>query len=164
MVIILMGEVDSGRNSVGARLADSLGWEFLDFDKDCGDEGTSGSMHDAKGSSTVELLRTALDTSIYEWRDAVLSCPILTERDQKHLRENRSLVKFVHVKAGDATDSTLGLNPSAEAGTSGTAKGMDLTPTSDTGVLVLALAMGTEQIVNAVLTKVVLQRPYNNAA
>jgi len=161
MVIIIMGEVGSGRDSVGARLAESLGWEFLNFDKRCGEEGTSGSMHDAKGSSTVELLWAALDASTYEWRDTVLSCPILTEGDQKHLRENRSLVKFVHLE-GD--DSRIPSSPTAEAGSSDPAIATGLKSTNDSGVLILERSMGMERILNSVLTEAVLQRSCNNAS
>jgi len=113
MVVIIMGEIESGGDSVGARVAESLGWEFLDLERPYRG-GACGSMNQAKGPSPVELLRAVLDSSIGEWRDVVLSCPVLTEKDQKSLRDNRSLVEFVYLKANDAADATFRLNPSGK--------------------------------------------------
>ena len=112
----------------------------------------------------MESLRAVLDSSIYEWRDVVLSCPVLTEKDQKHLRGNRSLVKFVHLKATDPSDSILRLNPSAEVRDSGPANAEELTAQHDKGVLILQGSLETVQIVNEVLKGAVLQRSCTDAA
>lgn len=164
MVIIIMGEVESGRDRVAASVAESLGWDFLDIEKRCGAVGTSSSIIGTKGGSPMESLRAVLDSSIYEWRDVVLSCPVLTEKDQKHLRGNRSLVKFVHLKATDPSDSILRLNPSAEVRDSGPANAEELTAQHDKGVLILQGSLETVQIVNEVLKGAVLQRSCTDAA
>ena len=164
MVIIIMGEIESGRDSVGACVAESLGWEFLDIEKRFGVGGASASIIGTKGSFSMELLRAALDFSIYEWRDVVLSCPVLTEKNQKELRNNRSLVKFVHLTAADTSVSMLGLNSSAEVKTCRRRDAENLTAKHKNDVLILASSMEMGQIVSAVLNGAVLQRPWNGPA
>lgn len=158
MVIVVMGDVKSDRDRVAALLAEFLEWEFLDIEKQSGWGGMSSSMIDAQGCLRMELLRAAVDSLIYEWRDVVLSCQFLTEKDQKHLRDNRSVVKFVHLKAADATDAKLRFNPSAEMRICGPVNATQLTPKYDNGVLILPSSMEIAQIVNAVLSGAILQK------
>ena len=43
----------------------------------------------------MEALSAAINFWIYEWRDVVVSCPMLTERERGQLSKTSSLVKIV---------------------------------------------------------------------
>ncbi|MFY9912785.1 MAG: hypothetical protein WCF22_14495 [Candidatus Sulfotelmatobacter sp.] len=100
MVFIVTGTAESGRNTVGRLLSEELGWEFLeaqnlhaDYNVDA--RRSSSSLADADPSLPLETLVAAINTWIYEWRDVVLSCPMLTENERSQLSKMSSLVKIV---------------------------------------------------------------------
>lgn len=155
MVIVIMDDVESRCASVAALLAESLGWEFLDIEKHC-TAITRGAHLIAENILRLESLNATLDTCIFQWRDVVISCPVLTDKDQRHLRHNRSLVKFVHLKANDGSGS---IRPqAADQPTFATpADASGLIPKYDGVVLTLASSLERAEIVNAVITGIVLQ-------
>jgi gluconokinase len=107
MVFIITEAAESGRDTVGRLLAEALGWEFVDAEN----------LHppcnlDARRCSTslvddptlrIETLSAAIAFWIHEWRDVVVSCPMLTDRDQRQLSKMSSLVKIVCLEASHAT-------------------------------------------------------------
>lgn len=100
MVFIVTGTAESGRNTVGRLLSEELGWEFLEaqnlhanYHVDA--RRRSSSLADADPSLPIETLVAAINTWIYEWRDVVLSCPMLTETERTQLSKMSSLVKVV---------------------------------------------------------------------
>ena len=100
MVVIIAGTAKSGRNTVGRLLAESLGWEFVDAENfraqgniDAGRQIASRAHADR--TWRVETLSTAINLWIYEWRDVAVSCPVLTEEEQRQLSRMSSLVKIV---------------------------------------------------------------------
>jgi gluconokinase len=103
MVLIITGASESDRNTVGSLLAEALGWEFVDADhlrapgsldvRKCG-----RSLANADPAWRTETLSAAINFWIYEWRDAVVSCPMLTEKDRRQLSEISSLVRIVCLK------------------------------------------------------------------
>jgi len=161
MVIVIMGDSESIPESVGAAIAESLGWEFLDIKKQFA-SCKSGAGIGGGQAQFVETLGAVLDSSIYHWRDVVVSSPVLAERDQKHLRDNRLLVKFVQLKAPDETDSNLRWNFPPEETTCVPANTVGPTRNCHEGTLTLASSMEMSQIIDAVLSLLVLRRRRND--
>ncbi len=121
MVLIITGATESGRDAVGRLLADTLGWEFvnagnlrptgnLDANR-CGD-----SPANAGPTWRIEALSAAIDSWIYEWRDVVVSCPMLMEAGRKRLCRKSSLVKIVRLESSLATGRANVLDHSAGVG------------------------------------------------
>jgi gluconate kinase len=119
MVFIITGAAESERNTVGRLLAEAWGWEFTDAQhlhprgrpdarrfatSLASSDPSSGSSSDP--TSRLETLSAAIKLWIYEWRDVVVSCPMLTERDRKQLSKVSSLVKIVCLEASHATGRT----------------------------------------------------------
>jgi len=108
MVFIITGSAESFRNTVGRFLAESLGWEFVDAANLCPPSyldwpRCSGRLTNVDPTSLTEALSTAINLWIYEWRDVVVSCPPLPERDRKQLSKITSLVKIVCLEGSHAT-------------------------------------------------------------
>jgi len=116
MVFIITGAAESFRNAVARLLAESLGWEFVDaaslslpsyLDRPrCCDTLTDPTLR-------IESLSAAMCLWIYEWRDVVVSCPPLTERDRRQLSKMSSLVRIVCLEASQATCRTRVVDRSA---------------------------------------------------
>jgi hypothetical protein len=111
MVFIITGAAESARNTVARFLADAWGWEFIDAEY----LHRRGHPEDARRDSTppaaadtswgVETLRAAVYHWVYEWRDVVVSCSALTERERRQLSKVSSLVKIVCLEAPTARNS-----------------------------------------------------------
>ena len=100
VVFVIAGAAESGRNTVGRLLAESLGWEFVDAENlrpplNAEVRGCSTPRANADPTFVEDTLSTAAKSWIYEWRDVVLSCPVLTEGERKQLSRMSSLVKIV---------------------------------------------------------------------
>ena len=107
MVFIITEAAESGRNTVGRLLAEALGWEFVDAENlhppgnlDARRCGTS-LVNDP--TLPIETLSAAITFWIHEWRDVVVSCPMLTDRDRRQLSKMSSLLKIVCLEASHAT-------------------------------------------------------------
>ena len=107
MVFIITEAAESGRNTVGRLLAEALGWEFVDAEN----LHPPGSLDAPRCSSSLvndptlrmETLSAAITFWIHEWRDVVVSCPMLTDTDRRQLSRMSSLVKIVSLEASQAT-------------------------------------------------------------
>ncbi len=111
MVFIITGAAESCRTTVGRLLAETLGWEFVDTENlrppgKLDARRRSPALADADPTWFVENLSAAITFWIYEWRDVVVSCPLLTERDRKQLSRMSSLVKIVCLEEFHATGRT----------------------------------------------------------
>lgn len=100
VVFIISGAAESDRNTVGRLVAESLGWEFVDAENlrpplNAEVRGCSTPRANADPTFFEDTLSTAAKSWIYEWRDVVLSCPVLTEGERKQLSRMSSLVKIV---------------------------------------------------------------------
>jgi gluconate kinase len=107
MVFIVTGTAESGRNTVGRLLAEALGWEYIDaenlrFSGNLEAHRCSTSLANADPTRTGTL-SAAINIWIYEWRDVVVSCPVLTERERMQLSRMSSLVKIVCLEDFHAT-------------------------------------------------------------
>jgi hypothetical protein len=111
MVFIITGAAESATNTVAKFLAEAWGWEFIDAEHlrrhDHPDDVRRGSTSPAAADPTsgAETLRAAVHHWVYEWRDIVVSCPALTERERRQLSKVSSLVKIVCLEAPIARNS-----------------------------------------------------------
>ena len=120
MVFIITGAAESTRNTVGRLLAEALGWEFIDAENLCPADNPdarecSTAQADADSTSRVETLSVAINFWIYEWRDVVVSCPMLTEKERSQLCKMSSLIKIACLQASHATERTRALDRSVHA-------------------------------------------------
>src|SRR5271157_3759566 len=112
MVLIITGSADSDRSTLGSRLAEALGWEFADAEnlrppghldaRNC-----SPSLAAAHLPSRLETLSAAINFWIYDWRDVVVSSPLLTETERRQLSKMSSLVKIVCLEASFESSSRV---------------------------------------------------------
>ena len=108
MVFIITGTAESGRNTVGRLLAEALGWEYIDAEnlRPSGNleaHRCSASLANADPNLRTGTLSAAINIWIYEWRDVVVSCPVLTEGERRQLSRMSSLVKIVCLEDFHAT-------------------------------------------------------------
>jgi gluconokinase len=102
MIIIVMGVSGSGKSTVGARLADELGWPFYDGD-DFHNEANRNKMSqgipltDTDRSSWLGSLQELIQDNVKSTTSIILSCSALKESYRAILRVNDE-VKFVHLK------------------------------------------------------------------
>ncbi|MGA7791868.1 MAG: hypothetical protein WCA19_02440 [Candidatus Acidiferrales bacterium] len=107
MVIVITARAMSGRNTVGRLLADDLGWEFVVAEDlypsaHLDARNRNPSLASVTPFSRIETLSAAVNSWINEWRDVVVSCPLLTETDRRQLSEMSSLVKIVCLEGSRA--------------------------------------------------------------
>lgn len=111
MVFIIAGATASDRNTVSKLLAETLGWEFVDAEK----LRSSGNLNAPRPSTSadnagptlrVETLSAAIHFWVYEWRDVVVSCPKLTDKDRRELSQTSSLVRIVCLEEFHAAKRT----------------------------------------------------------
>ena len=141
MVVVVMGEVESGGESVGRLLAESLGWEFADVESLACSTQARSPLTDGERFPQIEALSAVVDSSAREWRDLIVSCPTLTEKDRRQLRCKYPLVKFVYLTARDRTDHSL---------------------LPEDSVLSLDSSQGVERILGAVLSALILKPTSSN--
>lgn len=107
MVFIIMGAPESGRSTVGRLLAEALGWEYIDAEslRPSGNPEAHrcSSLAMADPTLCTGTLSAAINVWIYEWRDVVVSCPMLTEAERRQLSRMSSLVQIVCLQNFHAT-------------------------------------------------------------
>jgi len=107
MVFIITEAAESGRNTVGTLLAEALGWEFVDAENlhppGNFDTGRCSTPYVNDPTLRIETLSAAIAFWIHEWRDVVVSCPMLTDTDRRQLSKMSSLVKIVCLQSSHAT-------------------------------------------------------------
>jgi len=162
MVFIITGIAESGRNTVGRLLAETLGWEFIDaenlplpgsFDaRKC-----SASLSAADSASAKEALSSAIDLWIYQWRDVVVSCPMLTESDQRQLARTSGLVKVVCLEASHVTTRSPDLDRSVSVASHEAPAKWHAVPEPGQDVLTVDSSRQVEDII-AEITAVLIRR------
>ena len=100
MIVIIMGARRLDRDRLGKRVAEFMGWEFASF----------GSLHCSEDNVSpvginrtdiLQSLATKLESWTYQWRDVVVSFPILSEGDRRQLCKENSLVRIVCLRLAD---------------------------------------------------------------
>ena len=153
MVIVIMGDVESGRNHVGRLLAEYLGWEFADVESLHCDASSRSSLTDADCTPHMKALYAAIDSLNYEWRDIIVSCSILNENNQS-LHYHHPLVKFVHLKES-LPDESLPLDRKADITNSRMTR--HTAPEPHDRVLTVDSSQRVEQILTTVLSELILK-------
>jgi len=152
MVIVIMGDVGSGRDCFGRLLANYLGWEF--------EAVVSLPCDSVARSSLPDVDRTALCAAInslnYGWRDVILSSPISIDKDQG-LQFRHPLVKFVYLTATGKTDDPLRLDRHSEITNPGLPIKRDTMRRPDDRVLTIDSSQQSEQILTTVLSELILK-------
>jgi len=156
VVIVIMGDVESGRNRVGRLLADYLGWEFSDVDSLHYGTLSRSSLDDADCSPRMKALFSAIDSLNYEWRDVIVSSSILDENDQS-LHYHHPLVKFVYLKTTGTTHDSLPSDQAAGVANSGIAMKGFVAPEPYDSVLTVDSSQRVEQILSTVLSELILK-------
>jgi gluconokinase len=107
VIVILMGAAGAGKSTIGAVLAASLGWPFLDAD----DFHTAtnveqmrrgiGLTDDQRGPWLARVRQAMLD-QIANGQSAVVACSALKRRFRQLLTAGVADVRFVHLQADEA--------------------------------------------------------------
>jgi gluconokinase len=110
MVIVIMSDAGTSRDSLGRLLAESLGWDFVDADHlrriaKTTEHGIS--LADTGWDIPMQALFAALQYWNYQWRDVVVACPTITEQDQRQLSSKYCSVKFVRLNQLEGTEQPL---------------------------------------------------------
>jgi len=120
MVFIISGAAESGRSTVGGLLAETLGWEFiveenllLPRNLHARTSNTPTLPTDADRTLRLETLSTAINLWLYEWRDVVVSCRMLTEEDQGELTRMSPLVRIVCLEESHVAGRSVAFDRSA---------------------------------------------------
>lgn len=158
MVIVVMGDVESGGESVGRLLAESLGWEFADVESLGCAAYAGGPRTDAERIPQIEALSSVIDSSTCEWRDLIVSGSALTEKDQRQLRHKHPLVKFVYLRAPDKTGHSLRSDEPVDFTNSGIPARRCAALENDDSVLSLDSSQGVEKILGEVLSALILKQ------
>ncbi|MGB9235555.1 MAG: hypothetical protein WCC04_14185 [Terriglobales bacterium] len=156
-----MGDVAPGHNSVGKPLAESLGWEFIDPEHlHCAQSGSP--FTDAERAPLLEALSAALESSHREWRDAVISYPILAEREQKQLGKKYPFVRLVYLRAATKTERAFHVDQSPDLGNPPAPAERSAALEYDDSVLTIDSSQGVDQILTTVLSVLILKQrsPY----
>jgi carbohydrate kinase (thermoresistant glucokinase family) len=103
MVIILMGPMGCGKTTVGKRLAEATGWQFLDGDKFHPQDNVEKMraaipLTDEDRQSWLEKLRHVIRQQIASGQSAILACSALKQAYRERLGVNQKTVKTVYLK------------------------------------------------------------------
>lgn len=102
-VLVVMGVSGSGKSTVGARLAQHLGWPFADGDDFHStahiEKMRSGhALDDADRQPWLALLRQWIDARLDEGRGGVIVCSALKRSYRDALRGGRAVVRIVYLE------------------------------------------------------------------
>src|ERR1700710_2321231 len=103
MVVILMGVSGSGKTTIGARLAQDLGWRFLDADDFHPPENirkmTAGEpLTDEDRQPWIERLRREIAAALAAPESITLACSALSVASRSRLAVDANRVRFVYLK------------------------------------------------------------------
>jgi len=160
MVFIITGAAESSRNMVCRLLAEALGWEFVEaenlyFSGDVDPRKCSSSLANRDPSLRIESISRAINIWIYEWRDVVVSCPMLTQEDRRQLSKMSSLVKIVSLEEFHATDRTRVSDLSVDVAISASPVGSHGSRDPKEDLFTISLSRPVEEII-AELTAVLM--------
>ena len=107
MVVILMGVSGSGKTTVGQRLADALGWDFVDGDDFHPDINVEKmrrgeALTDADRWPWLRAIRTFIDERLAADEPAVVACSALKEAYRDVLLDGSDEVQLVYLRASYA--------------------------------------------------------------
>ena len=108
VALVLMGVSGSGKTVVGTRLAEKLGYEFLDADNFHPPANIEKMKHgipltDEDRLPWLQNLHSELKSRLTRGRSVILACSALKESYRTILAENLSQVRFVYLHVDKAT-------------------------------------------------------------
>jgi gluconokinase len=103
MIVLIMGVSGSGKTTVGRRLAEGLGWAFVDADSfhslsNVQKMRRGAPLSDEDRVPWLRALGQAIDEWIHAERNVVLACSALTADSRRLLIPESSPVKLVYLK------------------------------------------------------------------
>jgi gluconokinase len=104
MVIILMGVSGAGKTTVGKRLAQVLGWRFLEGDDfhppaNVAKMASGQALTDEDRAPWLERLRQAIAEALAQGEDVVLACSALRQAYRERLTVDAARVRWVYLWA-----------------------------------------------------------------
>ncbi|MBO0826938.1 MAG: gluconokinase [Streptosporangiales bacterium] len=102
LVAVVMGVSGCGKSTIGARLAQSLGWDFLDGDSlhtpaAIAKMRAGQPLDDADRAPWLEAIAAWIAEHVRDRRGGVVTCSALKRRYRETLRGGRDEVLFVHL-------------------------------------------------------------------
>lgn len=99
-----MGVAGAGKTTVGLRLAEALGWDFLDGDDLLPQVAVEKlrrgvALSDSDRAPWLQRVRERIDVFLGQRQSAVVACSALREAYRARLRADASAVRFVYLKA-----------------------------------------------------------------
>jgi gluconokinase len=107
MVVILMGVSGSGKTTIGARLAQDLGWRFLDADdfhpaENIRKMAAGQPLTEVDREPWIERLRRELAAALAAGESVTLACSALSAASRRMLAVDPAQVRFVYLKGSPA--------------------------------------------------------------
>ena len=153
MVIVVMSELESDRCRIGKFLAESLDWEFAEIDSMHSADITTAVVKPSDRERQMQTVSDAINSAVYAWRDLVISSPVLTHEEERHLHSKSGRVNFLLLKGAEkepnqAVDTKSSPSPIEEGSLH----------RCDDEVICVDRSQRTDHILAAILSKVILKR------
>lgn len=105
MVVILMGVSGSGKTTVGTRLANTLGWTFMDGDdfhpeRNVEKMARGEPLTDADRKPWLQSIRTFISKRLASNDPAIVACSALKASYRELLLENNDGAQLVYLRGG----------------------------------------------------------------
>jgi gluconokinase len=103
MVVIVMGVSGAGKSTIGRRLGDALGWEFVEGDAFHPSGNIRKLSHavpltDEDRDPWLQTLRRLIDDWLRNDKNVVLACSALKARHREHLLADPNRMRIVYLK------------------------------------------------------------------
>jgi gluconokinase len=103
MVVILMGVSGSGKTTIGARLAQDLGWRFLDADdfhpaENIRKMAAGQPLTEEDRAPWLERLRREIAAALASGESITMACSALSATSRRMLAVDANQVRFVYLK------------------------------------------------------------------
>jgi gluconokinase len=103
MIVVIMGVSGSGKTTIGSRLAEDLGWRFVDADDFHSPENirrmaAGQPLTDRDRQPWLARLREEIANAIAAGENVALACSALKEASRQQLAVDQQRVRFVYLR------------------------------------------------------------------
>ena len=103
MIVVLMGVAGSGKTTIGSRLAEDLGWRFVDADDFHSPENirrmaAGQTLTDLDRQPWLARLRVEITNAIAAGENVALACSALKQASREQLAVEPRSVRFVYLR------------------------------------------------------------------